>query len=72
MTEPDETNSERLLAPADVAHLFSVDPKTVSRWATAGKISSIRTLGGHRRFKESEILRLLESATEDLVEDVTA
>ena len=65
MTTLDKKNRERLLAPADVARLFSVAPKTVSRWAATGRISSIRTPGGHRRFKESEILRLLELATED-------
>jgi len=50
---------ERLLTPAEVAVLFRVDPKTVTRWAQAGKLSSIRTLGGHRRFRESEVRALL-------------
>ena len=40
--------------------LFRVDPKTVTRWAAAGRISSIRTPGGHRRFRESEVRALLE------------
>lgn len=53
-------DSEALLTPSEVAALFRVDPKTVTRWAKAGKISSIRTLGGHRRFRESEIRDLLE------------
>jgi excisionase family DNA binding protein len=43
-----------------VAELFRVNPKTVTRWAKAGKISAIRTLGGHRRFDAAEILRYLE------------
>ncbi len=50
---------ERLLTPGEVAGLFRVDPKTVTRWAAAGRISSIRTPGGHRRFRESEIRALL-------------
>ena len=50
---------EMLLTPAEVASLFRVDPKTVTRWAKAGKLTSIRTLGGHRRFKESEVMALL-------------
>ena len=37
---------ERLLTPAEVAALFRVDPKTVTRWAQAGKLTAIRTLGG--------------------------
>ena len=48
-----------LLTPGEVAALFRVDPKTVTRWAAAGRISSIRTPGGHRRFLESEVRALL-------------
>ncbi len=50
---------EALLTPAEVAAMFRVDPKTVTRWAKAGKLSSIRTLGGHRRYRESEVRALL-------------
>ena len=50
---------EALLTPAEVAALFRVDPKTVTRWAAAGRIGSIRTPGGHRRFRESEVHALL-------------
>jgi excisionase family DNA binding protein len=53
--------AENLLTPSEVAALFRVDPKTVTRWAKAGKIGSIRTLGGHRRFRESEVRVLLEA-----------
>ena len=42
---------DRLLTPGEVATLFRVDPKTVTRWASAGRIGSIRTPGGHRRFR---------------------
>ncbi|HZG99147.1 MAG TPA: BldC family transcriptional regulator [Nocardioidaceae bacterium] len=52
-------DSETLLTPAEVAAMFRVDPKTVTRWAKAGKLSSIRTLGGHRRYRESEVRQLL-------------
>ncbi|MCW2640248.1 MAG: binding domain, excisionase family [Dactylosporangium sp.] len=51
---------DRLLTPGEVAALFRVDPKTVTRWAAAGRISSIRTPGGHRRFRESEVRALLD------------
>ena len=44
-----------LLTPGEVAALFRVDPNTVTRWAKAGKLQAIRTLGGHRRFRESEV-----------------
>ena len=49
-----------MLTPAEVAALFRVDPKTVTRWANAGKLPSIRTLGGHRRYREAEVRALLE------------
>jgi len=55
------TDAEILLTPAEVAALFRVDPKTVTRWAQAGKLTSIRTLGGHRRYRESEVRELLKS-----------
>ena len=54
---------EPLLTPAEVASMFRVDPKTVTRWASAGRIGSIRTPGGHRRFREVEVRALLASLT---------
>ena len=55
------SDQEVLLTPKEVAARFKVDPKTVTRWAKAGKLTSIRTLGGHRRNKESEVAMLLNS-----------
>lgn len=52
---------EVLLTPAEVASLFRVDPKTVTRWAKTGKLTAIRTLGGHRRYRQSEVQNLLKS-----------
>ncbi len=52
--------TEHLMTPGEVASLFRVDPKTVTRWAKAGKLTSIRTLGGHRRYRSSEVRSLLE------------
>ncbi|AMY17697.1 BldC family transcriptional regulator [Rhodococcus kroppenstedtii] len=54
---------ENLLTPGQVAALFHVDPKTVTRWAHAGRLGSLRTPGGHRRFRESEVMNLLTSLT---------
>jgi excisionase family DNA binding protein len=59
-TMADTLQTDALLTPAEVAALFRVNPKTVTRWARAGKITAIRTLGGHRRFRASEIRRCLE------------
>ncbi|WP_062380106.1 BldC family transcriptional regulator [Demequina pelophila] len=58
------TEPEKLLTPSEVAAIFRVDPKTVTRWAKVGKLSSIRTLGGHRRFREAEVHALLAAAQE--------
>jgi len=49
----------RMLTPSEVAALFRVDPKTVTRWAAKGKLPSIKTLGGHRRYPESDVYALL-------------
>ena len=54
-------DGEALLTPAEVAALFRVDPKTVTRWAKAGKLSAIRTLGGHRRYRATEVYALLDT-----------
>lgn len=51
---------EELLTPAEVAAMFRVDPKTVTRWAAAGKLTSLFTLGGHRRYRKAEVKALLE------------
>lgn len=52
---------DRLLTPAEVAAIFQVHPKTVTRWANAGRINSIRTPGRHRRIWESDVQALLDS-----------
>jgi excisionase family DNA binding protein len=44
-----------LMTPGEVAKRFRVDPKTVTRWAAAGRLESIKTPGGHRRFRKSEV-----------------
>ncbi len=60
---------EPLLTPGEVATMFKVDPKTVARWVQSGKLSSIRTLGGHRRFRELEVRALLGGIPQQRSED---
>lgn len=55
----DNHRDDALLTPGEVATRFRVDPKTVTRWANAGKLSAVRTLGGHRRYRRSEVDELL-------------
>ena len=57
-------DAEVLLTPKEVAQRFHVNPKTVTRWAKAGKLTAIRTLGGHRRYRESEVLERLREYKE--------
>ena len=52
--------SDKLLLAWEVAAMFRVDPKTVGRWAQAGRIPCIRTLGGHRRYYLSDVMALLK------------
>jgi excisionase family DNA binding protein len=53
-----------LMTPAKVAAAWKVSPKTVTRWAAAGRLPFIRTLGGasgpgHRRYRRAEVEALL-------------
>ncbi len=56
---------EPLLKTSEVAQFFRVDRRTVGRWADAGKITAVRTPGGHLRFRESEVRQLLKYNTFD-------
>ena len=57
------SDSQVLMTPAEVAALFRVDPKTVTRWADAGKLTAVRTLGGHRRYRQDEVQNLLVTSS---------
>jgi excisionase family DNA binding protein len=56
---------DKLLKPGEVAAIFRVDPKTVTRWANTGKLSAVRTPGGHVRFRESDVRGALVDALDD-------
>ncbi len=68
-TTPTSLSQGALLTPGEVAVLFRVDPKTVTRWAQAGKLSTVRTLGGHRRFHEDEVRELLTGVPQQRLVD---
>ncbi|WP_436796352.1 helix-turn-helix domain-containing protein [Actinospongicola halichondriae] len=51
--------SGRLLRTREVALLFEVSERAVTDWATRGRIPSIRTPGGHRRYPADAVARLL-------------
>lgn len=65
--------SEPLLTPKQVAALFQVDPRTVQRWAKAGRIKSVPTPGGRlKRFRASDVEALLSAPDKDEVAGVAA
>ena len=53
------------LRAAEVADILHVSPKTVSRWAKEGKLPFMKTLGGHRRYPETEIRELADQLREE-------
>lgn len=59
MSDNTSSGPQQMLTTSEVSALFRVDPKTVTRWAKAGRLTSYRTLGGHRRYLESEVRALL-------------
>lgn len=61
----DLASTPRFLTSTEVGALFRVDAKTVARWANAGKLPSIRTPGGHRRFLSTDIAALLRGGPAD-------
>jgi excisionase family DNA binding protein len=56
--------SPRLLTTKEVAALFRVNRNTVTRWVKAGKLQTVSTPGGAHRFRESDVLALLEQNTD--------
>jgi excisionase family DNA binding protein len=58
----DQADADKLLTPAEVAAMFRVNAKTVTRWARSGRLSAIKTMGGHRRYRLSEVRRAVEAS----------
>lgn len=54
-----QATPRKLISATEVASTFSVHPGTVVRWAKEGKISHIKTLGGHRRYDADEIHKMV-------------
>jgi predicted site-specific integrase-resolvase len=70
---------EKLLTSHQAAMLLNVWPHTLRRWEKAGKIKPLHTPGGHRRYKEAQLIALIGAKTnqkklpqEELVEDMIA
>jgi len=59
----------RYLSRAEVARLFEVSPATIARWAREGRLPHVSTLGGHRRYREGEILAIVAKVTGPQIPD---
>ncbi len=47
-----------LLTPREAAVLLAVTYKTINRWALTGKIAFVLTPGGHRRYRETDVMAI--------------
>jgi excisionase family DNA binding protein len=52
------TNRSEMLRLSEAARLLEVGDTTLKRWTEDGRLSYERTLGGHRRFRRDEVMRL--------------
>lgn len=64
MMPGEDSADDRLLTPSEVAEMFRVNPKTVTRWARTGRLQAIKTIGGHRRYRLSEVRKAVEAANQ--------
>jgi excisionase family DNA binding protein len=55
------TPDDKLMTSGEVAQIFRVDPKTVTRWAAGGKIESVTTPGGHHRYREKDVRAFMKT-----------
>jgi len=60
-----EAEPEHLLTAAEVAELFRVSSKTVGRWGRSGALPLYRTIGGHHRYRLSDVRSFLGLRTEE-------
>jgi excisionase family DNA binding protein len=71
----DHLATDDLLRPREVADLFGVRTSTIAQWAREGKLTPLRTPGGHRRYSRRQIRELLaedaapDHAVQQLAED---
>jgi excisionase family DNA binding protein len=55
----------RFLTRSEVAEIFQVSPSTITRWAEAGKLPSVKTLGGHRRYEARAVMELAQDIIQE-------
>lgn len=60
---------EPLYSPKAVAQAIGVSESSLKRWCDSGKISAIKTAGGHRRLKQSQVISFLREGSKYELED---
>jgi excisionase family DNA binding protein len=58
--EEHDEGRHRLLRTREVAVLFQVSERAVTDWAARGRLPSVRTPGGHRRYPAGAVRELLD------------
>ncbi len=53
---------EELILPAEACALLGVTDQTLRRWVDDGSLPAIRTVGGHRRYRRSDVMALIVAA----------
>jgi excisionase family DNA binding protein len=53
-------SDEAILSPREMARVLRVNSRTLARWADEEGLPSIRTLGGHRRYRWADVTAWLE------------
>lgn len=62
------TGSGRFLRTREVAVLFQVSERAVTDWARKGRIRSVRTPGGHRRYPANHVRDLLQASGQNEID----
>ena len=52
---------DKLLSLKETEKLLNVSKSTLQRWDNSGKLKAIRTEGGHRRYRQSDIDEILKT-----------
>lgn len=51
--------NEQLIGIQEAAKILNVKPATLRRWDKTGTFKSVRTPGGHRRYRQSDIEKFM-------------
>ncbi|MGI6426790.1 MAG: MerR family DNA-binding transcriptional regulator [Natronincolaceae bacterium] len=56
---------EKMISISKASKILGVDIRTLQRWDNDGKLTAYRTLGGHRRYKLSEVGSLISDSIKE-------